>query len=232
MKGSEKLEELVPRFFVNLFGYKFGVTDSLITQWVVIALLTILSIVLTRDIKLIPNKKQNVTEMYVEMIGNLVKENMGSEYKNFVPFIGTLAIYLVILNAVGLVGAKPPTADYNVTLGLSIVTFIVVQAYAIKKIGLIHYFLGFGKPYAFLAPINIVERVMLPISLSLRLFGNMTAAVVIIDLVYGGLGGIGFIAQIGAPVPLHMYFDIFDGTIQTVIFIMLTMINIKIVSEH
>ena len=73
---------------------------------------------------------------------------------------------------------------------------------------------------------------MLPISLSLRLFGNIFAATMIMELLYEALNGISFIATIGIPIPFHLYFDIFDGTIQMIIFVMLTMINIKITSEH
>ena len=73
---------------------------------------------------------------------------------------------------------------------------------------------------------------MLPVSLSLRLFGNMTAAVIIMDLAYSSLNKLSWIAQVAIPIPLHVYFDLFDGTIQMVIFVMLTMINIKIISEE
>ena len=73
---------------------------------------------------------------------------------------------------------------------------------------------------------------MLPISLSLRLFGNIFAATMIMELLYGALTGINFVAAIGLPIPFHFYFDIFDGTIQMIIFVMLTMINIKITAEH
>lgn len=76
-------------------------------------------------------------------------------------------------------------------------------------------------------PLNIIERIMLPVSLSLRLFGNMTAAYIIMELIYSSLGSLNPFAQLVIPVPLHIYFDVFDGTIQMIIFIMLTMINIK-----
>ena len=73
---------------------------------------------------------------------------------------------------------------------------------------------------------------MLPVSLALRLFGNILAATFLVELCYEALHSVGFIAQLAIPVPLHAYFDIFDGGIQTVIFIMLTMINIKMIAEH
>ncbi len=226
------MEKFVPLFYLNLFGYKFGVTSSLFIQWVIIGILTILAIVFTRNLKKIPNKKQNVVEILVETFNKLVKENMGEGYAAYVPYIGTLAMFLLLMNLAGLVGLKPPTLDLSVVAGLALITFVLVQANSIIKIGLGHYFLGYFQPYAGMLPLNLIERFMLPVSLTLRLFGNMTAAIVIMDMVYNALGNIAWVAQLGIPVPLHAYFDVFDGTIQMVIFIMLTMINIRITAEH
>lgn len=217
---------------VNLFGYNFQITLSLIVQWVIVLGLTILIAFININLKKIPDKRQSVVEIFVEFVDKTVQETMGKGFKNFVPFIGTLGIYLLSMNLVGVFGIKPPTTDYAVTLGMSLISFIVIQGYTIKKAGIIHYFTGYAKPLPLLLPINIMERVMLPVSLSLRLFGNMFAATIIMELVYGALSSITWVAQLGIPIPLHMYFDLFDGTIQMVIFVMLTMINIVIISEH
>ena len=117
-------------------------------------------------------------------------------------------------------------------MALALITFVVVQWFAISKIGIGHYFKGFVEPYAFILPINLMERVMLPVSLSFRLFGNITAGVVISNLAYSGLASLNGFAQLLIPIPLHFYFDLFDGLIQMVIFVMLTMINIKVIAEH
>ena len=136
------------------------------------------------------------------------------------------------MNLLGLVGITPVTNNFSVTLALGLISFVVIQGYTMKKIGIGHYFLGYGQPMLMMLPINVIERVMLPVSLSLRLFGNILAASFLVELVYESLDKIAWIAQIGLPVPLHAYFDIFDGCIQMVIFVMLTMINIKITVEH
>lgn len=217
---------------VNLFGYNFQITLSLIIQWVIVLGLSLLIAFINISLKKMPDKKQSVIEIFVEFVEKTVEETMGKSFKNFAPFIGTLAIYLLSMNLVGLFGIKPPTTDYSVTLGMSLITFIVIQGYTIKKAGLRHYFTGYAKPLPLLLPINIMERIMLPVSLSLRLFGNMFAATIIMELVYSALSSIAWVAQLGIPVPLHMYFDLFDGTIQMIIFVMLTMINIVITSEH
>ncbi|MGO5075647.1 F0F1 ATP synthase subunit A [Clostridium sporogenes] len=226
------MEKFSPLFYINLFGYKFGITSSLVIQWIIIAIVALLSIILTRNLNKVPDKRQTVMEMMLDLVRNLVNENMGEEFKSFIPFIGTLMIYLLLMNLVGLLGLKPPTLDYSVVLGMALISFVVIQGYAIRKSGVKNYFLGYGKPYLFLLPLNLIERVMLPVSLSLRLFGNITAAVLIMDLVYSALASISWFAQLVVPIPLHIYFDVFDGTIQMVIFVMLTMINIKVIAEH
>jgi len=226
------MEEMVPITTLNLFGFPFHITLSLLIQWVFIVLALILSIIYSSTVKKVPGKVQSVVEVLIEFLSDLVNENMGQGKQVFVPYLGALGIYLFLLNMVGLFGIKPPTADYSVALGLGLTTFLIIQGYTIKKLGIIKYFKGYATPVPVLLPVNILERVMLPISLSLRLFGNMFAGAVIMELVYEALEGISFFAAIGIPVPFHFYFDVFDGTIQMAIFVMLTLINIKIISEH
>jgi F-type H+-transporting ATPase subunit a len=226
------MEEVHELFKIEMLGIELGITSSLIIQWIVIILLAILSIILTRNLRKVPDKKQSILEIMVSSVTNLVRENMGEHYKTFVPLIGTFMIYILILNLIPLIGFKAPTEDLSVTLGLGVITFLVIQSYTIKKIGIIHYFTGFAKPIPMLLPINIIERIMLPVSLSLRLFGNITAGAVIMKLLYDALSSLNLFAQLAIPVPLHFYFDAFDGVIQMIIFVMLTMINIKVISEH
>ncbi|MCB2297730.1 F0F1 ATP synthase subunit A [Clostridium tagluense] len=226
------MEKIYPLFHINLFGYSVGIAQSIIVQWVIIVLIAILCVYFTRDLKTIPNKRQNIIEIVMDSINKLVRDNMGEDYMSFVPFVGTFAIFLSFMNITGLIGVRPSTVDYSVTLGLALITFFVVQWFAIKKIGIGHYFKGYVEPYAFILPITLIERIMLPVSLSFRLFGNMMAGLVIIELAYKSLGSLSGFAQLILPIPLHFYFDLFDGLIQMVIFVMLTMVNIKVVAEH
>lgn len=226
------MEELAPLFSIRIFGYNFAVNSSLMIQWVIIIVALVLSILYSRKVKRIPGKIQSFVEIVTEFLSKTVEDNMGNGTKKFIPYIGSLGAYLLLLNMVGLFGIKPPTADYSVTLGIALTTFFVIQGYTIKKLGVAGYFKGYASPIAILLPINIMERFMLPISLSLRLFGNIFAATMIMELIYQGLSGISVIAAIGLPIPFHLYFDVFDGTIQMVIFVMLTMIQIKVTSEH
>lgn len=217
------MEEIKP-----LFGSFKGISTGIGVQWAIIIIVGVISWLLTRNLNKMPDKKQSAVEIVVESINNLVKENMGENYKSFIPYVGTLAIFILLMNFSGLVGADVPTEDVSVTAGLAAITFFMIQATAIKRNGLVHYFTAFGKPKLFLLPINILERFTTPLSLCLRLFGNMTAGGVLLSLIYKGMGHFAFLV----PVPFHFYFDVFDGGLQMLIFVMLTMINIKITAEE
>lgn len=219
-------------FHVTLFGNSYGFSRNIIIQWVIIIAVAAVSIFLTRGLKKIPHKKQSVAELLVESVNTVVKSNVGEEYLNLVPYVGTLIVFLLTMNLTGLVGFEPPTMDYSVALGMALISFFVIQGYTIKKLGIGHYFLGYAKPAAFLLPMNVLERFLLPVSLSLRLFGNMTAGATIMGIIYSSLAKVGWAAQLGIPVPLHMYFDLFDGGVQMVVFMMLTIINLKVIVEH
>ena len=222
-----------PIFSFNIGKLVIDIKPEAIIQLVIVLLIGILAWWATKDLKRRPTgKKQVVVEYIYTTIQNVVNANMGEQYGDMIPFIGTLAVFIVTMNLLGLVGITPVTNNFSVTLALGLISFVVIQGYTVKKIGIGHYFLGYGQPMLMMLPINVIERVMLPVSLSLRLFGNILAASFLVELVYESLDKIAWIAQIGLPVPLHAYFDIFDGCIQMVIFVMLTMINIKITVEH
>ena len=195
-------------------------------------MLWITGYLLTRNLKRVPNKKQVALESLYSYVEGLVKENIGESYIGFIPYVGTLVIYLLALNLIGVIGIEPPTANLSVTIGLAISSFLVINITAMKKNGPLGYVKGFGQPYLLMLPLNIMERVMLPVSLALRLFGNMLAATLLINILYSALGSISWVAQLGIPIIAHGYFDLFDGTIQMLVFTMLTIINIKVTAEH
>ena len=218
-----------PIIYSHNFGaFTVDITTSVVIQWAIIAVLGIGSFLLTRNLKEKPDKKQAAIEQLYDTIKSLVTNTMGESYSSFIPYIGSLIIYLIFLNFSGLIGIKPPTQDLSVTIGLAFTTFITIHYTAIKRNGFGRYLKGYIHPFAFMAPINLMERVMLPVSLALRLFGNMLAATILVELVYEVLGNY----AIGIPIIVHGYFDVFDGTIQMLVFSMLTMIQIKLTVEH
>lgn len=226
------MEAVTPIFSFNIGGFPINITQELVVQWVVILILGLTAYFLTRNLKRIPDKKQVVLESVYTYIYNLVRDNMGESYIGYIPYVGTLVIYLLALNLIGVVGIQPPTQNLSVTLGLALSSFLVINGTAIKRNGAFGYAKGLGEPYLLMLPLNVMERIILPISLALRLFGNMMAATFLVEMLYETLGGVAWLAQIGLPIVAHGYFDLFDGTIQMLVFTMLTIINIKITAEH
>lgn len=188
-----------------------------------------------------------LVEIFVSSIDNFTVDMLGEKLKSFAPYIGYLAIYLFVANVFGLIGfTPPPTANLSVTLTFGLTTFILIRYYGIKFNGWGH-FKSLFQP-VLLSPINIIGELAIPFSLSLRLFGNILSGVIIMALVYGGIG-LGFNAlltnvfqvnvefgEIFAPflglVPLfHIYFDLFTALIQTFVFILLTAVFISNASE-
>ena len=158
-----RLEPIIPIFSLEIGNFTLNITASIIIQWIVILILGIGAFLLTRNLKLKPSKTQAALEKIYQSIRDLVVDTMGEEYESFLPYIGTLMIYLLILNFIGLIGIKPPTQDLSVTVSFAIVTFLVVNLNAIKKNGIIGYGKGLVHPFALMLPINIMERFVLAI---------------------------------------------------------------------
>ena len=221
------MEPVIPLYSITIGGmFTIDITASVICQWIVILILGISSFLLTKNLKHKPDKKQAAIEKIYEIIQSVVTGTMGEEYKSYVPYLGSLMVYLLVLNFMGLIGVKPPTQDLSVAIGLAISTFLVIHYTALRKNGIGDYLKGYAHPFALMLPINVMEKVMLPVSLALRLYGNMLAATVLVDLVYEKL------PRLGLPIIVHGYLDLFDGTIQMLVFTMLTMIQIKLTAEE
>ncbi|MGL4656538.1 MAG: F0F1 ATP synthase subunit A [Sarcina sp.] len=220
-----------PLFTINILGFKVG--SAVVIQWGVMIFLIIVCSILAKNLKKEgkPGKLQSALEMLYEAITGMVDGNMGKGYSGYIPFVGTLILYLGILNLCGLIGFGPPTRNLSVVIGFTTITFVLVHYNAIKKKHLGGYLKDYGKPYLPMLPINIIEKIVFPVSLALRLFGNMLAAAIVMGLIYMGLGHIAMFAQFAIPIIPHAFFDLFDGSIQTIIFVMLTIITIKLEGE-
>lgn len=175
-----------------------------------------------------PGFFQNIIELIVEMLQTMVEGIMGKNANKFVNYMSTLFLFIIISNISGLFGLRPPTADYGVTLCLGLITFVLIQFNGIKK-NKIRHFTALFQPIWFLFPINLIGEFAVPLSLSLRLFGNIMSGTVLMGLIYDLLNPY----TIGGGALLHAYFDLFSGCIQAYVFCMLTMvyINDKIADE-
>jgi F-type H+-transporting ATPase subunit a len=216
-------------FEFTISNQTFAVTMSIIMQWAIMAVIIVSVLLLTRNLSKIPSKRQTVIEMIVNLFNGLIGQNLGNDYKKrFVPFVGTLGIFIACMNLTGLIGFAPSTRDLNVTATLALIAAFVMNANSVSKNGLGGYFHGYIKPYAFMLPMNIIEKFTIPLSLALRLFINMLVGVIFMELTYMALGYFAFVI----PIPLHFFFDLFVALIQTYVFVMLTIVFTKTSAEE
>lgn len=225
---------------------KIQVTETLVMGWLIIVAVLILCLWITRDLKKKPEKKrQVVAEMFVNFVNGMVKQNMGEHMMHYAPYIATLLVSAVLGALISMVGLRSMTADINVTATWAIMTFILITYNKIKTNGFGGYIKSFGKPVAFIFPLNIISEVALPASMAFRLFGNVAGGMIITGLLYGALGALSSalhltftagswafnVFQVGIPAVLSIYFDLFSGCIQAYIFAMLTMVNVGAAAE-
>lgn len=175
-----------------------------------------------------------VSEIGVKMIQDYMTSIMPEKFaKNYYPYFAMMFFYLICANLSGLLGFDTPTSNYSITLAITLITFILIQYNAIKKKGGLKYTIDLVWP-----PTNLLGAVSPLISLSMRLFGNVLSGTILMTLVYNFTGWISnfilpvnFLGPIITPV-LHMYFDVFAGCIQTLVFVTLSSILIAIEAEE
>lgn len=209
-------------FEVN--GQPIYLTQTIISTWLVMLGLIVVALIIRvkmKKFKEVPETKfQTMVEMVVDTINNFTVSSMGPAGKKFAGYYGPLLIYIAVCNLSGLIGIRPPTADFATTLAFALITFFMIHGFGIKSKGL-GYFKGFLQPVPLLLPLNIIGELATPVSLSFRLFGNILGGSIIMGLVYAMFPKI--VIFLGIPAVLHGYFDIFAGTLQAFIFVMLSM---------
>lgn len=210
----------------SFFGHEVWITTTHVCLLIVMLILTVFAIAANIAMKRageVPGGLQNVVELIVEKLDHMMDGTMGKSAPKFYNYIGTIFIFILISNISGLLGLRPPTADYGVTFPLGVMTFILIHFNQFK----------YQKPKTIWKdmcsplppwlpvwlPINIISELAVPVSLSLRLFANVLSGTIMMTLVYGLLS---WFATIW-PAVLHVYFDLFSGAIQTYVFCMLTM---------
>ena len=207
-------------FTIPVFG-GIPIAESVVVSWIIMAVLTILSICLVRNLKVEnPGKKQLALEVAISGIYKFFDDLVGEEGRRYIPYLISIAIYIGVANLIGLIGFKPPTKDLNATAALALMSIVLIEYAGFHKKGLKGWVKSFAEPVAIIAPINILEIFIKPLSLCMRLFGNVLGSFVVMELIKQ------LVAPI-IPIPFSMYFDIFDGLIQAYVFVFLTALFIK-----
>ena len=160
-------------------------------------------------------------ESFVKMMNGFAKGLVGKRWRSLSPYFITIAIFIFVSNISGLFGFTPPTVSLSVTLTLALMSFFMIQFSGIRSTGILGYLKGLASPPPML-PMNIISELAAPVSLSIRLFGNILSGSVLLSLIYGFFG---WFALAVSPV-LHAIFDIAFGLVQTLVFVMLTAVFI------
>ena len=225
----------------TIFTMKNLITQTTITLFAVTIILIIAAILLTRKITKRPGPVQVGLEKIVTMLYNLVEDTMGKHNARFAPYIGTLFASSIFGSVIGMTQIfRSSTADLSVTLAWALVTSGIVWAQNIKHQGLIPWLKGFTEPIFIMTPMNLISEVASPMALAFRHFGNVAGGGVLTTLIYAALallsnailgwipGVIGEIPffQAGLPALLSIYFDLFSGFVQALVFSLLTMVYI------
>lgn len=201
----------------------FDIYKSVVVSWLVIAIVFFLILFMTSDLKVHNiSKRQAAVESFVIWIRGVTGGMIGEEGYRYRDYLGTVLIFIAFSNMMGLFGLTPPTMDITITIALSIMSIILVEGAGIRRKGVGKWAKGFAQPMAVIAPMNVLELFIRPLSLCMRLFGNILGATVIMELIKVAMP-----LPVIVPAALSLYFDIFDGAIQAYVFVFLTSLYIK-----
>jgi F-type H+-transporting ATPase subunit a len=218
-------------FTIHAFGLSVPISDTVIMSWIVMALVFLFVFIATRRLKEVPTGVQAILEFLMEFADSFTLDNIGHHGKKYAPYIGSIFIFLVVANLIPIftpVGGfgfeplfviKPLTRDINITAAFAICTMCVVIYSSIKYRGPVGFIKSFAKPMGFMVFFNALEYIVKPLSLTLRLFGNIMGAFIIMQLIEA-------VVPLGLPPIMGLYFDLFDGLIQAVVFSFLSTVYI------
>ena len=195
--------------------------ESVFVTWLIMAVVILLCAIFVRNLKVTnPGKGQLLLETAVSGIYSFFEDILGEKGKRFIPYLMSVGIYIGIANLIGILGFKPPTKDINVTASLAILSIIWIELSGVLAKGGRGWLKSFAEPMVVILPINILEIFIRPLSLCMRLFGNVLGSFVIMELLKMVVPAI-------LPAVFSCYFDIFDGLIQAYVFVFLTALFIK-----
>lgn len=234
-----------PRILVefSVFGLNVSISQTVLSSFLVMVVLLILSWRLGKGLQKRPTRRQVLVEKGVSILYNLVEDTMGKHNSHFTPFIGALFCSSVCGTLISMFGGvfRSTTADLSTTVTWALIVSVMVWYQNIKQNGFFGWLKGFTEPVPVMTPMNIISEIAQPISMSFRHFGNIAGGGVLTTLIYGALAAgsslilswvpnevirsIPFL-QVGIPAFLSIYFDLFSGFIQALVFCMLTMVYV------
>lgn len=223
-----------PDIIFRIFGLPISAT--VVTTWFIIIGFFFLFKIGTKNLKVNPGKFQIFLESIYEFLESSVNQILGIWKNKYLLYFITLFLFIFISNIIsffpvpwarvqnGVIRIFPafrsPTSDLNTTVCLAFLTTCLFISTAIRYNGLGGYLKGFISPTSIMLPLNVVGEIAKPLNISMRLFGNMFAGTVIMGLLYMAVPW-------GIPAPLHLYFDLFSGAVQSFVFMTLSMVYVQ-----
>ncbi len=251
--AHELAEELsiAEAFSFQVAGHKITVDETTVVQWVMIVVMTVLALLLTRNLKVegAISRRQAILELIYEKGEGFFKNLMGPKTYDFIPWLMSMTLFIGVANMIGIfaptifgalhfqnetlntvaeaIGAlKPPTKSMQVTAAMAVTSIVIVEYANIRDKGFFGRVKAFAKPLWVIAPINLLELITKPLSLCMRLFGNVLAAFTIMELIKI------VTRNTVLPVVFSLYFDLFDGGLQAYIFVFLTALYLNEATEE
>jgi F-type H+-transporting ATPase subunit a len=213
----------------DIAGVEVWITETMLNTWIIMLLLIAFAAFVRfrlRAFKEIPTGFQNAVESIVEVFDGFVRSTVGERFMYLGNWFFMVFAFVLVSNLSGLVGIRPPTADWTTALALALATFVLIHA-----MGIVHrkgrYLKSFFEPNLIFFPLNVIGELARPISLSFRLFGNVLAGVILMSMVYSLIP---IYLRFAIPAVLHAYFDLFSGMLQTYIFCILSLTFIRTAS--
>ena len=204
-----------------------GISNGMITSAVITVLLCVISVIAGRRLQTIPSGFQNFAEWAIEGLFGFFEGIMGSKAcRRYFPLVATLFIYILLANYSGLLpgsghikGLAAPTGSINCTMAMAIIVFVAIQIIGIREHHGLRYYKHLLKPFAFLLPLMALEEIVRPVSLTLRLYGNIFGEETVTESFFD-------LVPIGLPVVMQML-SMLMGLVQALVFSLLTAIYIK-----
>ena len=179
--GATLIKELNCETAFTIGG--IGISESVVVTWIMMAVVLVVSLIVTHGLKVEhPGRGQLLLENAVTWLQGIGEGILGEEGKGYAPYLTSVLMYLGVANLLGILGFKPPTKDLNVTAALALMSIVLIETAGIRVKGLKGWLKSFTEPIAIVTPINIMEVFIKPLSLCMRLFGNVLGAFVIMEL--------------------------------------------------
>lgn len=227
------VDKLGPRIIFSFQNGSIQISETTCFAVIIAVVLAILGIWMGSGLKKVPRGKQVIAELFVGWVYKFSESHVGDRYgSGYAPYIGSLMIWLVFANSLGLLGLRPVTADINVTASLSVLSFMLIQGSSLRHLGVEGRIGELGDPYYFILPFNLISEFVLPMTLALRLFGNIFGGMIVVDMWLSLMTRISLafapipILRAVTVIPLNLFFDIFEPLLQAYIFTILTTINL------